>query len=303
MTKSASLQAGAALPAPAVSLALPPRSVFPPDNPWNQRVDSLPVDPNSEAIIASMNPSKGLHPDFGTVWDGAPSGIPYCVVSGNQPKVPVNFDYADESDKGPYPIPANAPIEGGPNSTGDRHVLVIDRDNWLLYETWDSHPQSDGSWHCGSGAIFDLKSNKLRPDGWTSADAAGLPIFPGLVRYEEVAEKHEINHALRFTVVKTRRAYIYPARHFASSHDDPSLPPMGLRLRLKASVDISRYPDNIRVILTALKKYGMILADNGSDWYISGSPDPRWNDDELGDLHGIKGSDFEVVQMGAITSR
>lgn len=277
------------------------RRPFPPNNPWNEDISKSPVDPHSAALIRSIGWDKGLHPDFGTVWDGAPNGIPYMVVSGKQPKVPVSFTYADESDPGPYPIPPNAPIEGGPNSTGDRHVIIIDRDHWRLYELFSAYPLDGGkSWKAGSGAIFNLNSNKLRPDGWTSADAAGLPIFPGLVRYDEVMENHVINHALRFTCEKTQRGYIYPATHFASRSNDPFLPPMGMRVRLKASFDISKFPLPDRVILTALKKFGMILADNGGNWFISGAPDPRWSNDELGALKLIKGSDLEVVKMGVI---
>jgi hypothetical protein len=272
---------------------------FPNDNPWNRLIDKSPADPNSATLIASIGAGKPLHPDFGANWNGGPFGIPYIVVSGNQAKVKIEFQYADESDPGPYPIPANAPIEGGSNATGDRHVLVVDRDNLNLYETYDSHPQGNG-WKCGSGAIFDLKSNAVRPAGWTSADAAGLPIFPGLVRYDEVAAG-EIRHALRFTVSKTRRAYVFPARHWASSETNPDLPPMGMRVRLKSSFNISQFPRSAQVILVALQKYGMILADNGSDWFLSGAPDSRWNDEDLNTLKRLKGSDFEVVKMDAIT--
>jgi hypothetical protein len=244
-----------------------------------------------------------LHPDFGTIWDGVPIGIPYIVVSGNQAKVPVTFDYADESDPGPYPISANAPIEGGANADGDRHVIVIDRDHLKLYELYYAHPVNGGtSWTAGSGAIFDLTSNALRPAGWTSADAAGLPIFPGLARYEEIAVEKSLDHALRFTCQRTRHAYVAPARHYASSLTDPNLPPMGMRVRLKASFDVSGFPANVRVILNGLKKYGMILADNGSNWYISGAPDSRWNDEELSTLSQVKGSDFEVVRMGTVVT-
>jgi hypothetical protein len=281
------------------------KRVFPADNPWNQDISNSPVDANSGRLIASMGLDSGLHPDFGTEWQGAPNGIPYVVVSGAQQKVPITFtDYADESDPGPYPVPPDAPIEGGAAGTGDRHVIVVDRDNWKLYELFSAYPVNNGaSWRAANGAVFDLNSNALRPAGWTSADAAGLPIFPGLVRYDEVYEQKEIRHALRFTAQMTRRAYVYPARHFASSRTDTNLPPMGMRVRLKASFDISGYSPAMQVILRALKKYGMILADNGSNWYISGAPDPRWNDDELHTLNNIKGSDFEVVQMGTIVDR
>jgi hypothetical protein len=201
------------------------------------------VDPNSANLIASIGNDAALHPDFGTTYQGAPNGIPYIVVAGSQPPVPINFtSYGYESDPGPYPVPPNAPIEGGPNSKGDRHVLVIDRDRWKLYELFNAHPADRGaSWKAAGGAIFDLKSNALRQIGWTSADAAGLPIFPGLVRYDEVFEQREIKHALRFTVGRTRRAYVNPARHYASGDTDPNLPPMGMRVRLKASFDISKY--------------------------------------------------------------
>jgi hypothetical protein len=276
--------------------------VFPPDNPWNRDISSDPVDPNSDALIASIGLDTGLHPDFGTVWNGAPIGIPYVVVSGNQPRVPVTFDYAGESDPGPYPIPPDAPIEGGANSSGDRHILVIDRDNAKLYELFAAYPQGSG-WHAGSGAIFDLNSNALRPAGWTSADAAGLPIFPGLVRYEEVVEQGAIRHALRFTVSRTRRAYVSPATHYASSNTDPNLPPMGMRVRLKAGFDVTPFPAHVQVILNAMKRYGMFVADNGSNWYVTGAPDPRWNDEELATLRQVRGSDFEVVRMGTIVTQ
>jgi len=279
-------------------------SIFPADNAWNRDISSEPVDPNSDNLIKSIGLQKGLHPDFGTTYNGVPNGIPYVVVSGTQQKVPVEFQYADESDPGPYPVPANAPIEGGPAATGDRHVLVIDRDNRMLYELWDSHPLDGGThWKAGSGAIFDLKSNKSRPAGWTSADAAGLPVFPGLVRYDEVMELKAITHALRFTCVRSRHAYVPPATHFASRLTDPNLPPMGMRVRLKASTDISGFSPAMQVILTALKRYGMFLADNGSNWFLSGAPDARWNDDELNSLKRIKGSDFEVVKMPAPITR
>lgn len=281
------------------------KQVFPPDNPWNQDISNAPVDPNSARLIAAIGADDRLHPDFGTVYRGAPNGIPYIVVSGSQPPARVNLtSYASESDQGPYPVPRDAPIEGGPNSDGDRHVLVIDRDNWKLYELFSAKPNSTGTiWTAGSGAIFDLKSNALRPDGWTSADAAGLPIFPGLVRYDEVFEQREIRHALRFTVKRSRRAYIYPARHHAGHDDDPNLPPMGMRVRLKSSFDISSYSPANQVILRALKKYGMFVADNGPSWFLSGAPDPRWSDDDLGMLKNIKGFNFEVVKMGRIFTR
>jgi hypothetical protein len=280
------------------------KRIFPPDNPWNQDVSNSPVDPNSANLIASIGVDAALHPDFGTVWNGAPNGIPYIVISGTQPLVPLSFrSYGGESDPGPYPVPRNAPIEGGPNGTGDRHVLVIDRDRWKLYEMFSAAPVNNGaSWIAGSGAVFDLNSNALRRAGWTSADAAGLPIFPGLVRYDEVFEQREIKHALRFTVPRSRRAYVFPARHFASSDPNPDLPPMGMRVRLKASFDISKYSPANQVILRALKRFGMFVADNGPGWFLSGAPDPRWSNDDLGMLKTIKGSNFEVVRMGKIVT-
>ncbi|MHC4660888.1 MAG: hypothetical protein ACYS8W_04305 [Planctomycetota bacterium] len=272
--------------------------ILPSDNPWNTDISGYAVHANSDNYIASIGAATTLHPDFGTEWAGAPNGIPFCIVNGTQPKVPITFTYAGESDPGPYPIPDDAPIEGGPSGTGDRHVIVIDRDSHTLYEVFDAHKEVVG-WSGGSGAIFDLDSNALRPKYWTSADAAGLPIFPGLVRYDEV-ESGVINHALRFTVSVSQRGFISPARHFASSNTDPNVPPMGLRLRLKAAFDISGFSPRIQVILTALKKYGMFVADNGSDWYISGAPDMRWDDDELGELKTIQGSSFEAVYTGDV---
>lgn len=280
------------------------KQIFPPDNAWNEDISNSPVDPNSDNLIAGMGANTNLHPDFGTVWNGAPNGIPYVVVSGTQAKVPLNWTaYGDESDPGPYPIPFDAPIEGGPTSTGDRHVLVIDRDNWKLYELGYAFPINNGvSWNANCGAIFDLNSNSLRPAGWTSADAAGLPIFPGLVRYDEVFEQQEIKHAIRFTAQITRRAYVAPARHWASSNTSVNRPPMGMKVRLKASFDISGFTPALQVILRAMKKYGLILADNGSNWYISGAPDMRWSDNELNALKTIKGSSFEVVRMETIVT-
>lgn len=225
-----------------------------------------------------------------------------CVVTGEQSKSSVSFDYSEESDAGPYPIPANPPIEGGEQSQGDRHVIIVDRDNWLLYELFNFR-QTGSGYHASSGAVFDLNSNTLRPAGWTSADAAGLPIFPGLVRYDEVIEKGSIDHALRFTVQRTRRAYIAPARHYASSNTSTNLPPMGCRVRLKSSFDHSSFPPPVQVILVALMKYGMIVADNGSNWFISGAPDSRWDDDQLATLRLVKGKDFEVVHMGPLTTQ
>lgn len=273
--------------------------LFPKDHIWNTRVDGLPPDKNSSAYISSIGASAHAHPDFGSgLWEDGPIGIPYTVVNANQAKVPVSFDYADESDPGPYPIPADAPIEGGSNADGDRHILVVDRDTCLLYELFYAYPEGEG-WSAGSGAIFDLNSYDLRPDGWTSADAAGLAILPGLIRYEEVASG-EITHALRFTAPETRRDYVWPARHFASSLSDSSYPPLGQRFRLKQDFDISQFSPDIQVILTALKTYGMILADNGSAWYLSGAPDERWDNDILRELKELQGSDFEAVDVSSL---
>jgi hypothetical protein len=278
------------------------RQIFPADNAWNTDISSAPVDSNSASLIASCGASSALHPDFGTVYNGAPNGIPYVVVHGNQPTVPVSFQYASESDPGPYPVPPNASIEGGPGSSGDRHVLALDADDWKLYEMWDATPVGGGtSWTAGSGAIFDLTSDALRPAGWTSADAAGLPILPGLVRYDEVVTHGAIPHALRFTCPVTRKGYIAPARHEASSDTSSALPPMGMRVRLKASVSLSSFPPHVQVILRALQTYGMFVADNGSAFYLSGAPDPRWSDDELHSMTSLHGSDFEVVRMGPVT--
>jgi hypothetical protein len=286
-----------------VGASLNGRLPFPADNAWNQAVDTEPVDPNSANLIASIGLTTGLHPDFGANWNGGPFGIPYVVVGAETPPVPIVFtDYGDESDPGPYPVPANAPIEGGPNASGDRHILVVDAANWKLYELFNAFPRAGGGYNASSGAVFDFNSNSQRPAGWTSADAAGLPIFPGLVRYDEVVEQGEIKHALRFTVSRSRRAYVAPARHFASSRTDVNLPPMGMRVRLKASFDISTYPSEAQVILRALKKYGMIVADNGSNWFISGAPDSRWNDTALNTLKRVKGSAFEVVKMGNVVT-
>jgi hypothetical protein len=278
-----------------------PCALFPQDNVWNARIDALPTDVSSTTYVNTIGPTAGLHPDFGAgLWDGGPIGIPYAVVPASQPLVAMTFGYADESDPGPYPIPPDAPVEGGRQSTGDRHVLIVRSGDCKLYETWDSWPTPDGSWYAGSGAAFDLTSHALRPDGWTSADAAGLPILPGLVRYDEVASG-AINHALRFTVPQTRRAYIWPARHYASSSTDSTRPPMGQRFRLKASFDITGVSPANQVILTALKRYGMFLADNGSAWYLSGVPDARWDNDDLHLLQTyVHGSDFEAVDESSL---
>ncbi len=283
---------------------------FPADNAWNTDISARPVDPNSDALIASIGLDRGLHPDFGAgLYQGQPIGIPYVVVPGTQPRVAVQFtDYGDESDPGPYPIPPDAPIEGGPASSGDRHVIVIDRDAGRLYEMGNSYPQADGSWRASGGAVFHLDSNAVRPTaqpGWTSADAAGLPIFPGLVRYDEAAlGPGGIRHALRFTVSRTRRAYVPPATHWASSDTSADLPPMGMRVRLKASYVIpATFSAETRAILTALKTYGMMVADNGSNWYLSGAPDERWDNDRLvSELRQVAGRNFEVVRMEGLVT-
>ena len=271
--------------------------VFPADNPWNTDISQYPVDPKSPTYLAHMNAgSTNLHPDFGS---NLHYGIPYVVVPANQPFVPMKFVlYPHESDPGPYPFPPNAPIEGGPHSSGDRHVSVIDSGNCHLYETYRSFYVGPG-WRAGNGAIFDFATNKLRPDGWTSADAAGLPIFAGLVRYDEV-QAGAINHAIRFTVHQTQQGFIHPATHWASSTTDPGYPPMGLRVRLKASYDISHYTGAAHVILVAMQHYGMLVADNGSDWYFTGAPDTRWGDNNLNTLKNVPGSAFEVVVTGPI---
>ena len=275
-------------------------SVFPADSVWHAKVSGLSVHPRSAAYIDSIGRSAGLKADFGSgEWDGGPIGIPYTVVGGGQPDVRVDFGWDDESDAGPYPIPPDAKIEGGPDSDGDRHVLVVDRDACRLYETYDSHPNGDGSWSAGSGAVFDLRSNRLRPAGWTSADAAGLPILAGLVRYDEVAAG-KIDHAIRVTVPESQKAYLWPARHQAGSSTDPDLPPMGLRLRLKAGFDISGFDRQARIVLQAAKTYGLIVADNGSPWFMSGVPDERWDNDALHSLRDVPGSAFEAVDASGL---
>jgi len=274
-------------------------SVLPANNIWNTPVDTLPVSSNSAAYVSTIGASAHAHADFGSgTWNGGPIGIPWIQVTGTQTKYPVTFDYADESDPGPYAVPLNAPIEGGSASTGDRHAIAVDADNCILYELYSAYPQAS-SWQAGSGAIYDLKSNALRPATWTSADAAGLPIMPGLARYEEVAAG-AIHHALRFTVPQTQKAFVWPARHYASSLTGAQYPPMGQRFRLKASFDITPYPADVQVILVALKKYGMILADNGSAWYISGAPDSRWNNNDLALFRNLSGTDFEAVDVSSL---
>ena len=273
--------------------------VLPPDNIWNTPVDQLPVSASSAAWVATIGATNGVHPDFGSgLYAGGLIGIPYITVPGTQVKFPATFIYASESDPGPYAIPLNAPIEGGSQSTGDRHTLSIDTTNCILYELYSAYPQA-ASWTAGSGAIFNLLSNALRPSGWTSTDAAGLPVFPGLLRYDETAAG-EIRHAIRFTVGQTQNAFVWPARHYASSLTGAQYPPMGARFRLRAGFDISSFSAANQVILRALKKYGMILADNGSAWFISGAPDSRWNNDDLHNLGLVKGSDFEAVDVSGL---
>ncbi|HEX4804585.1 MAG TPA: hypothetical protein VFU94_01685 [Conexibacter sp.] len=272
--------------------------VFPATSAWNQRVDRLPVARNSATLIRSIGLGAHVHADFGSgTWDGGPIGIPYTVVRAGQRRVPVGFDYASESDRGPYPIPAKARIEGGPYATGDRHVLIVDRSACKLYELYDAHPLRGGrSWHAGSGATFDLRSNALRPKGWTSADAAGLPILPGLARYDEVAQG-AILHALRFTAPRTRTAFVWPARHEAGASPSPALPPMGLRVRLRRGASLNGLPPQAKIVALAMQRYGLLLADNGSPWYVSGAPDPRWSNDQLHALDRFTGKDFEVVTV------
>jgi hypothetical protein len=284
--------------------------MFPSDNPWNLDVSKLPLHAKSATFINSIGRDDTLHPDFGTVWDGAPIGIPYEIVNGIT-KVKITFtDFGDESDPGPYPIPRDAAIEGGPAGDGDRHTLVIDESDCKLYELYQAYPQSDGSWEAASGAVWDLTSNHGRvpkaptprpgTQGYTSADAAGLAIFPGLARYDEIVERGELLHALRFTVDVTQAAWVWPATHYASSDTNSNLPPMGLRLRMRANYDCSNFSDEVQVLCKGLKRFGMIVADNGSNWYVSGAPDSRWNDDHLNDFKTIPGSAFEVVDTSSL---
>jgi hypothetical protein len=274
----------------------PKCTIFPKTNPWNLRVDALPVAANSAAIIQSIGADTGLHADFGSgLYDGGAIGIPFDVVTKTTPRTrAITFEYDDESDHVAYPIPKHVHIESG----SDHHALLLDKDACRLYEL-GGLAKSGGHWTAWAGATWSLKSNKVRPADWTSADAAGLPIFPGLARYDEAA-RGVIDHALRFTVQRSRRAYVYPARHYASSLTDPNLPPMGLRVRLKASFDVSGFPRQSRIVLTALKRYGMMVADNGANWYITGAPNAKWNNDDLHSLGRVKGSDFEVVEPSAI---
>jgi hypothetical protein len=285
-------------PAPVARESVEPKChVLPAEDQLNEEIADAPVSPNSAEYVASIGLGAHLHPDFGT----EPSyGIPYSVVGPEQLKVPIRFTaYASESDPGPYPIPADAPVEGaGKNGHGDKHVLVVQEGSCKLYELYDAHHRGAG-WAAASGAVFNLSSDALRPEGWTSADAAGLPIFPLLVRYPEVAAGR-IDHALRVTVPETQDGYIHPATHFASSSSNPALPPMGLRLRLKASYSLAGFNGESLVILEALKRYGLIVADNGSPWFITGAPDPRWNDANLEQIKQVPGSEFEAVESGPI---
>ena len=269
-------------------------TVFPGNNVWNAPINQLPVAANSATLVNTIGAGVTLHADFGSgLWDGGTIGIPFVTVPGSQAKFPATFQYASESDSGPYAIPLGAPLESG----SDRHAIAVDTSNCILYELWNATPLTS-SWQAGSGAIFDLKSNNLRPSGWTSADAAGLPIFPGLVKYDEVASG-VIQHAIRLTVPQTVDSFVWPARHFASTLTSSVYPAMGQRFRLRANFDISSFPTDVQVILVALKKYGMFVADNGSAWYISGAPDSRWNNDDLGTLRNVVGSDFEAVDDSA----
>ena len=275
--------------------------IFPRSSHWNQRVDRLPLHPRSASMVEAIGCARRAHADFGSgLHEGRPIGIPYRVVGRGQRRVPVRFEYAKESDRGPYPLPRDVPIEGGRGSDGDRHVIVVDRSRCRLHELVAAYPEDGGRrWRAGSGAIWNLRSNRLRPRGWTSADAAGLPILPGLARYDEV-RRGRIDHALRITVPRTRRAFVYPARHFASSSTDPTLPAMGQRVRLRRDFDVSGFPRQSRVVLTALKRYGALVADNGSAWYVSGDPSRRWDNDDLHSLGRVRGADFEVVDTSRL---
>ena len=271
--------------------------LLPSDSPLNRDISKDPVDPLSGRILARIGLDTPLHPDFGTAEQGVPIGIPYVVVGKGQAPVPVHFSIAEESDAGPYPIPPDAPIEGGPLAKGDRHVLVLDRDAAKLYELFDGAPDGKGGWEAQAGAVWDLRKNQVRPAGFTSADAAGLPILPALARYDEIVGKGVLAHALRFSLTKTRRAYVPPASHWASEDGAEDLPPMGMRVRLKADYDLSGFSPEVRVILQGLKTYGMILADNGGDFFLTGAPDPRWADERLGQLRRVTARDLEVVAM------
>lgn len=273
---------------------------FPNTDPWNTTIDGAPVDPSSSRLlqaVLSRNPRAHLHPDFST----GIVGIPYIVVGQGTARAALSsVEYADESDSGAYPIPKDAPIEGGPRSDGDRHVLVIDRDGGKLYELFRAFPDGRGGWKAGSAAIFDLHTNTQRPAFWTSADAAGLPIFPGLARYDEVAQG-EIRHALRFTLQTTRQAFVPPATHFASRSKEPTLAPMGMRVRLKKSVSLAGLAPQALVLARCFQNYGLILADNGGDFFVSGAPSPKWDDDQLNQLKRFTPLDFEVIKLGKLT--
>ena len=275
--------------------------IFPRTSHWNLRVDRLPVLAKSDRLVRAIGADRTMHADFGSgLYEGARIGIPFVTVGAAQERVPVRFEYADESDPGPYPIPRKVPIEAGRRSDGDRHVIVVDRARCRLYELFAAYPRDGGRrWSAGSGAIWNLRSNRMRPAGWTSADAAGLPILPGLVRHDEV-RRGRIDHALRVTAPRTRRSYIYPARHFASGSNDPELPAMGQRLRLKEGYPIRSFPRQARILLRALKRYGMIVADNGSPWYVTGAPHRRWNNDALRTLHDVPGRAFEAVDTSRL---
>jgi hypothetical protein len=290
-----SLAAAGGMAAGLESADLSGLSLFPADNPWHWDISQLPVHPNSANLVASVGSSASVHPDFGSALGGVPWGIPYVLVGKSQAKIAVNYtDYGDESDPGPYPIPLDAFVEGGNPNSGDRHVLAVDQDAKILYELYVAVPRAD-HWDAACGAEFNLATNALRTDGWTSADAAGLPILPGLVRYDEI-KRGVIDHAIRMTVDVSRKSYVFPARHQAGSTTSQNAPPMGQRYRLKPGFDISSFPPAAQTVLKALKKYGAIVADNGGNWYLSGAPDARYPDEEIDALKKVKGSDFEAVQ-------
>jgi len=300
LTPVLALVAGAAVAHAAPLPGAPGCPVFPADNVWHADVSTLPVHPRSAAWLSSASAAtKKLHPDFGTSGDpDAPYGIPYHVVSSSHAKVNVTFDYDDESDPGPYPLGSDTPIEGGAGSGGDMHTVVVDKDTCTLYETWYTQQTASG-WTAGSGAIFDLKSNAQRPAGWTSADAAGLPILPGLLRVDELTAG-VVDHAIRFTVARTDRSYVWPARHQAGSVNDPNVPPMGARFRLKASYDTSSFAASTRVVLAAMKKHGLLLADNGSDWFFQGAASNDWPDTLISQLKQVPASAFEAVDASSL---
>jgi hypothetical protein len=283
-----------------INASLGGKRPFPDDNPWNQDISQEPVDPSSDRLIASLGRDKGLFPNFGpSLYLGDPQGTPYVVIGGNEPRQGVRFTYDDQSDPGPYPMPAQLPLKPEHLGKPGLPLVIVDRDDWKLYEL-DRPVLEAGNWRAMSGAVFDLKSNALRPAGHTSADAAGLPVFPGLVRCDEVLEQRAIHHALRFSGSRIRAAYVAPARHTLGNQTDPNLAPLGMRVRLKASFDTSGFSPSTQVILTALKRHGMFLAESGSDWYLSGTHDIRWDDKDLKTLQRVKGKDFEVVRMGEL---